>query len=50
MMTICYEICCNSEKQQVNIWDVHMVFRDDGDIVSYDDGKTKSILDRSKKA
>ena len=51
MMQICYEICCNSTLQKVNIWDVHMAFSKDGDIARIGDARTaQSILDRSKKA
>ena len=47
---ICFEICCNSNSQQVNIWDVHFVIRNDGDIQSIRDNRATSILDKSRKA
>ena len=51
MLQVCFEICCNSTSKQVNIWDVHMVFKDDGDIESIGDNRRSvSIMDKSKKA
>ena len=32
LIGICYEICCNSDPTPVNIWDVTLELKKDGDI------------------
>lgn len=51
LIGICYEICCNSDKTPVNIWDVTLEIRKDGDIKRVGaDHKPASIIDKKLRA
>ena len=50
MLEICFQICCNSELELVNIWDVTIELQNDGDILRVGaDHKPHSILDKKTK-
>ena len=50
MVEICFQICCNSNKIPVNIWDVTFELKKDGDILRVGaDHKPHSVLDKKAK-